>query len=118
MTCFSALLWGLRELERWPSTPYTCTDMSSGASTRFEFRVRPETKQQIEHAAGLVHESTSDFVRAAAERRAEEVLRDHDVVTVVPADFFDRLISVLDEPPNANAALKRASTRARVTVQQ
>ncbi len=92
--------------------------MSSGASTRFEFRVRPETKQQIEHAAGLVHESTSDFVRAAAERRAEEVLRDHDVVTVVPADFFDRLISVLDEPPKANAALKRASARARGAVQQ
>lgn len=98
--------------------PYTCTDMSSGASTRFEFRVRPETKQQIEHAAGLVHESASDFVRAAAERRAEEVLRDHDVVTVVPADFFDRLIAALDEPAQANDALKRARARARGAVQQ
>ena len=92
--------------------------MASSASTRFEFRVRPETKKQIEHAAGLVHESASDFVRAAAESRAEQVLRDHDVVTAVPADFFDRLISALDEPPRANDALKRASVRARTAVRQ
>ena len=65
--------------------------MASSASTRFEFRLRPETKKQIEHAAGLVHESASDFVRAAAASRAEQVLHDHDVVTTVPADFFDQI---------------------------
>jgi uncharacterized protein (DUF1778 family) len=92
--------------------------MTVSASTRFEFRVRPEAKEQIEHAASLVHESASDFVRAAAERRAEQVLRDHDVITTVPADYFDRLISALDEAPQANDALKRASVRARVTVRQ
>jgi uncharacterized protein (DUF1778 family) len=92
--------------------------MAASVSTRFEFRVRPEAKQHIEHAASLVHESASDFVRAAAERRAEQVLRDHDVVTTVPADYFDRLISALDEPPQANDALKRAGIRARVVVQQ
>jgi len=92
--------------------------MATNASTRFEFRVRPEAKQQIEHAASLVHESVSDFVRAAAEQRADEVLLDYHVVTVVPADFFDRLLSALDEPPQANAALERAGVRARRSIQK
>ena len=88
------------------------------ASTRFEFRVKPASKQRIEHAAQLVHESTSDFVRAAAEQRADEVLRDHEVITRVPADFFDQLITALDEPPVTNAALKRAANRARQVVRR
>jgi len=92
--------------------------MPSSASSRFEFRVRPEAKQRIEHAANLVQESASDFVRTAAERRADEVLLEHDVVTRVPADFFDQLISALDEPPSANPALKRAAARARRVVRR
>ena len=87
--------------------------MATSASNRFEFRIRPESKQRIEHAAGLVHESASDFVRVAAERRAEQVLRDHDVVTIVSAEFFDQLISALDQSPRANSALSRAGARAR-----
>ena len=68
---------------------------------------------RIEHAANLVHESTSDFVRAAAERRADDVLLEHDVVTVVPAGFFDDLLAALDEKPRPNSALARAAQRAR-----
>jgi uncharacterized protein (DUF1778 family) len=98
--------------------PYNRTDMATGASTRFEFRVRPESKQRIEHAANLVHESASDFVRAAAEQRAEEVLREHDAVTVVSADYFDRLLTALEEPPRANPALARAGARARRSVRR
>jgi uncharacterized protein (DUF1778 family) len=92
--------------------------MATGASTRFEFRVRAESKQRIEHAANLVHESTSDFVRAAAEQRAEEVLRDHDAVTVVPADYFDQLLTALDEPPRTNPTLARAAAKARRSVRR
>lgn len=85
--------------------------MSTSASHRFEFRIQPESKQRIEHAANLVHESTSDFVRAAAEQRADEVLLEHDVVTVVPAGFFDDLIAALDEEPQPSPALSRAAQR-------
>jgi uncharacterized protein (DUF1778 family) len=92
--------------------------MSASASTRFEFRIRPEAKQRIEHAANLVHESTSDFVRQAAERSAEEVLLDHDAVTIVPPDFFDRLLSALDEEPKPSPALARAGKRTRRVVQR
>jgi uncharacterized protein (DUF1778 family) len=98
--------------------PYNRTYMAASASNRFEFRIRPESKQRIEHAANLVHESASDFVRAAAERRADEVLREHDVVTVVPADFFDHLLSALDEEPNPNPALTRAATTAQRIAQR
>lgn len=89
--------------------------MATSASHRFEFRIQPESKQRIEHAANLVHESTSDFVRAAAEQRADDVLLEHDVVTVVPAGFFDDLIAALDEEPEPepSRALARAAQRAR-----
>ncbi|MGH2863487.1 MAG: DUF1778 domain-containing protein [Solirubrobacteraceae bacterium] len=90
--------------------------MSGSASTRLEFRIRPEAKQRIVHAADLVHESSSDFVRTAAERRADEVLTEHAAVTIVSADFFDRMLLALDEPPQPNAALQRAATRARRVV--
>jgi uncharacterized protein (DUF1778 family) len=90
--------------------------MAASTSKRFEFRLRPDSKQRREHAASLVQESTSDFVRAAAERRADEVLLEHDVVTVVPAEFFDQLLSALDEEPQPSPILARAGDRARRVV--
>lgn len=98
--------------------PYNRTHVSTGASTRFEFRVRAETKRRIEHAANLAGESASDFVRTAAELRAEQVLAEHEVTTRVPAAFFDELISALDNPPEPNAALTRAAERARRVVRR
>jgi uncharacterized protein (DUF1778 family) len=98
--------------------PHNRTDMAANVAQRFEFRIRPEAKQRIEHAAKLVHESASDFVRAAAERRAEEVLLEHDVVTIVPADFFEQLASALDQKPQPSPALRRAAIRARGDVHQ
>jgi uncharacterized protein (DUF1778 family) len=88
------------------------------ASDRFEFRIRPESKQRIDHAAKLVQESASDFVRAAAERRADEVLLEHDVVTIVPAEFFDQLLSALDAEPLPSPALARAGKAARRVVRR
>jgi uncharacterized protein (DUF1778 family) len=85
--------------------------MTIAASARFEFRLRREAKQRIEQAAELVHESTSDFARAAAEERANRVLQEHLVATVVPADFFDELMQALDAPAEPNAALKAAARR-------
>jgi uncharacterized protein (DUF1778 family) len=86
--------------------------VATRASHRFEFRLRPDSKQRIEHAASLVDESTSDFVRAAAEQRADVVLREHDAVTIVPAAFFDELLAALDAEPQPSAALARAAKRA------
>lgn len=90
--------------------------MTSTATARMEFRIRPDAKARIELAAELARESTGDFARTAAERRAEEVLRSHDLVTTVPGDFFDVLLAALDEPPAVSQSLARAARRARKTV--
>jgi uncharacterized protein (DUF1778 family) len=85
------------------------------ATTRLEFRIRTDVKRKIEHAAGLVHQSASDFARSAAEARADEVLRQYEVVTPVPGDFFDTLLAELDRPPVVNEPLARAARRLRRT---
>jgi uncharacterized protein (DUF1778 family) len=85
--------------------------MTVAASARFEFRLRPEAKNRIEQAAELVHESTSDFARTAAEERANHVLQEHLAATVVPTAFFEELLQALDEPARPNAALKNAARR-------
>jgi uncharacterized protein (DUF1778 family) len=83
------------------------------ATARLEVRVRPEAKARLERAAALAQVPLSDFVRSAAEDRAEQVLREHDTQTTVPAEFFDDLLSALDSPAQPNTALSRATQRAR-----
>ena len=92
--------------------------MTIAASARFEFRLRPEAKSRIERAAELVHESTSDFARTAAEERADRVLQEHMLATIVPAEFFDQLLRALDAPSAPNAALMAAAQRARDVVER
>jgi len=69
------------------------------ATARLEVRLEPDSKARLERAAELTHVPVSDFVRSAVEDRAEQVLRDHDAQTTVPADFFDDLLAALDAPP-------------------
>jgi uncharacterized protein (DUF1778 family) len=81
------------------------------ASARIEVRVSPDVKARIEHAAALDDTSVSNFIIAAAKDRAEEVVRQHQTHTLVPADFFDSLLAALDQPVEANSALTRAVRR-------
>jgi len=81
------------------------------ATARIELRVSPEVKARIEYAASLEDTSVSNFVLAAARERADEVARQHQTHTVVPAEFFDGLIAALDEPAEANDALVKAIRR-------
>lgn len=83
------------------------------ATARLEVRVRPEAKARLERAAALAQVPLSDFVRSAAEDRAEQVLHEHDTQTTVPAEFFDELMTALDSPTEPNEALSRAAQRAR-----
>jgi uncharacterized protein (DUF1778 family) len=88
------------------------------ATARLEVRVRPEVKARIEHAAELAQVPVSDFVRSAAEERAELVLAEHQTQTRVPADFFDALLDALDAEPQPNPALAAAAARARSLLQR
>jgi uncharacterized protein (DUF1778 family) len=85
----------------------------ANATARLEVRVRPDSKARLERAAELTHVPVSDFVRSAAEERAEQVLREHETQTSVPAAFFDDLLAALDAPAARNDALARAAKRAR-----
>jgi uncharacterized protein (DUF1778 family) len=86
------------------------------ATARLEVRVRPQTKARIEQAAELAHVPVSDFVRGAAEERADQVLREHESYTRVPATFFEELLAALDAPAQPNLALWGAAKRARDVV--
>lgn len=83
------------------------------ATARLEVRVRPDSKARLERAAALVQVPVSDFVRSAAEERAERVLAEHETRTVVPAEFYDELLAALEAPARPNPALSRAARRAR-----
>ena len=83
------------------------------ATARLEVRVRPESKARIALAADLLNVPVSDFVRSAAEDRAEQILREHEAQTRIPAAFFDDLLAALDDSAHPNAALRRAARRAR-----
>lgn len=90
----------------------------SAATARIEVRVSPDVKAKIEYAAQLDASTVTNFVVAAAEDRAEEVLRQHETHTVVPADFFDLLIASLDETDVASPALVKAARRSRARARQ
>lgn len=77
---------------------------------RLVFEVSEEWTVRIAEAAELVDEPLSEFVRTAAQERADAVLSDTRV-TRVPCDYFDRLLAALDEPDEPNVALRAAARR-------
>lgn len=79
-------------------------------TSRFEFRVEPESKTDIERAAAISGESASDFVYHAAVDRARAVL-EQQYVTVVSSDFFDKLMDSLDAPVVPNEPTRDAIRR-------
>ena len=82
------------------------------ATARLEVRVHPDQKALLERAADLSQVKVSDFVRRAAEARAEQVVREHDATTRVPAEFFDELLAAFDAPVRTSPALAAAARRA------
>ncbi|MFM8239695.1 MAG: DUF1778 domain-containing protein [Actinomycetota bacterium] len=80
------------------------------ASGRLEFRVSPEDRSRIERAAQLAGEPVTAFARAAAAERADRILREYEVTTVVPAEFFDEILSSLDAPARPPAPALVAAT--------
>lgn len=86
------------------------------ATERFEFRLATQAKTTITAAASALGMDASDFARDVLLERANEVLAERAVKTVVPATFFDELLLALDEPARANDALRRATTAARQNI--
>jgi uncharacterized protein (DUF1778 family) len=76
-------------------------------SDRLEARDSPEQRARLELAATIAGTSVSAFVVDAALERAEEVVAGQ-MSTNVPADYFDRLLSAIDEPELAPTLTKVA----------
>jgi len=84
---------------------------------RLEARLSPRERERIEQAAASTGLSVSAFMVDAAVERADEVIA-AATTTVVPGDYFDRLLVALDEPEPASQltkAAKRPRRSARVT---
>jgi uncharacterized protein (DUF1778 family) len=85
-------------------------------SDRLEARVSPEQRARLEWAATIAGTSVSAFVVDAAVERAEELVA-RQMSTTVPADYFDRLLSAIDEPdraPTLTKVARRVGRRPRI----
>ena len=83
---------------------------------RVEVRVSAEARRRIADAAQLSGESLSSFMVAASVDKAERVIAE-TAVTLVPSDYFDRLVAAIDRAermPLLAEAAKRARKRPRI----
>lgn len=78
---------------------------------RIEARLSPDERARIERAASTSGLSVSAFLVSSAVARADEVIA-AATTTLVPADYFDQLVTALDEP-DAAPRLAKAARRAR-----
>lgn len=86
-------------------------------TARIELRAAPEQEQRIRSAAGLVNQSMTAFMLAAAVERADAVIATWSTTTVSP-EFFDQLLQALDQPPTPNQELAGAVQRRRAALHQ
>lgn len=75
---------------------------------RLEARIRPEQKALLERAAMLQGQSLSDFVIGSAQRAAEQVIRDHEVIRLSVEDSR-AVVEALLNPPEPNEQLRKAA---------
>jgi uncharacterized protein (DUF1778 family) len=83
---------------------------------RIEARVAPRDRARIDRAAALEGQSVSAFMVAAAAEKADQVIAAR-TTSVVPTDYFDRMLAALDRAdraPRLARAVKRARERARI----
>lgn len=83
---------------------------------RVEARLSPDERKEIEQAATLEGQSLSSFIVTAASEKAVQVIANR-TTTVVPSEYFDRLLSAIDRAdrvPRLAKAANRARRRPRI----
>ncbi|KUM26364.1 ABC transporter [Mesorhizobium loti] len=75
---------------------------------RMNIRVKPEVKARLLRAAALRHTDLTSFVTQSALREAENVIAASDAIKVSERDF-NRILELLDNPPEPNAKLLAAA---------
>jgi uncharacterized protein (DUF1778 family) len=76
---------------------------------RIEARLTHAERKRIEHGAALAGKSVSSFLVTAALGLTDTLISEQ-ATTVVPGDYFDRLLSSLDDAGHAPALRRAART--------
>ncbi len=77
---------------------------------RLEARISPQQKSIIQRAAQLSGLSVTDFVVTSAQNKAEEVIREHNIITLTAQDSVLFATALLN-PREPDAALRDAFAR-------
>ena len=74
---------------------------------RIDLRTSANTKRLIVKASALAGVSISTFMVNSAQERAQQMLAQHEALTLSSQDW-DKFVSVIDNPPPPNQRLKAA----------
>lgn len=74
---------------------------------RMHIRLDALSKQKLEKAASYSHKKLSEFVLAQSLAAAENIINEHEQITLSPADWT-LFLDALENPPAKNAKLKQA----------
>ena len=74
---------------------------------RMHIRLDSLSKQKLERAAAYVHKRLSEFVLGQALQAANDVIHEHETMTL-SQDDWDVFMDTLEKPPKPNAKLKQA----------
>ena len=75
-----------------------------------EIQISADQKSLIEEAAALSGQPITSFTVSAAIEAARRVVEGHRPIRLSPRDW-DRFLNLLDNPPEPNDHLKRATAR-------
>jgi uncharacterized protein (DUF1778 family) len=78
--------------------------------SRLNIRCDNRARDLLDRAAAYAHVSISEFVLSHAVASAEQIVLEHESITLKPADF-QAFLAALDAPAKQNEALKRAFER-------
>ena len=75
---------------------------------RMHIRLDALSKQKLEKAASYAHKKLSEFVLSQSLAAAENIISEHEQITLSNSDW-DLFLDALENPPATNAKLKQAS---------
>jgi uncharacterized protein (DUF1778 family) len=84
---------------------------------RMHIRLDTLSKQKLERAATYAHKSLSDFVLGQALHAADEVIQEHETLTLNEADW-EVFLDALENPPKPGKKLTQAIAEHKKRVQR
>ena len=84
---------------------------------RMHIRLDTLSKQKLERAAAYAHKSLSEFVLGQALHAADELIHEHETLTLNEVDW-QVFLDALENPPKPNAKLKQAFAEHKKRVQR